>query len=115
IRNPLSLHDALPICLQQTLTEGGYGIAVTLLTAAGMASVLYFGVGDIKAGKLSLGNLLLVMGYLSQLYTPLRTIGKKMATMQSHFVSAERAFALLDAAPDVIERANPRSLTRAMG
>ena len=86
-----------------------------MLTAAGMASVLYFGVGDIKAGKLSLGNLLLVMGYLTQLYTPLRTIGKKMATMQSHFVSAERAFALLDAAPDVIERANPRSLTRAMG
>ena len=108
-------NEGMQARLQQTLTEGGYGIAVTLLTAAGMASVLYFGVGDIKAGKLSLGNLLLVMGYLTQLYTPLRTIGKKMATMQSHFVSAERAFALLDAAPDVIERANPRSLTRAMG
>src|SRR5437867_8232703 len=76
-------NEGMQARLQQTLTEGGYGIAVTLLTAAGMASVLYFGVGDIKAGKLSLGNLLLVMGYLSQLYTPLRTIGKKMATMQS--------------------------------
>ena len=108
-------NEGMQARLQQTLTEGGYGIAVTLITAAGMASVLYLGVADIQAGKLSLGNLLLVMGYLGQMYTPLRTVGKKMATMQSHFVSAERAFALLDAAPDVIERANARSLTRAMG
>jgi ATP-binding cassette subfamily B protein len=108
-------NEGMQARLQQTLTEGGYGIAVTLLTAVGMASVLYLGVADIKAGKLSLGNLLLVMGYLGQLYTPLRTVGKKMATMQSHFVSAERAFAVLDAAPEVTERANARSLTRALG
>jgi len=108
-------NEGMQARIQQTLMEGGYGIAVTLLTAIGMASVLYLGVLDIKAGKLSLGNLLLVMGYLGQLYSPLRTIGKKMATMQSHFVSAERAFALLDAAPDVVERAHARSLSRAIG
>src|SRR5438093_565203 len=108
-------NEGMQARIQQTLIEGGYGMAVTLLTAVGMASVLYLGVLDIKAGKLSLGNLLLVMGYLGQLYSPLRTIGKKMATMQSHFVSAERAFALLDAAPDVVERANARSLSRPIG
>ncbi len=34
-------NEGMQARLQQTLTEGGYGIAVTLLTAAGMASVLY--------------------------------------------------------------------------
>jgi ATP-binding cassette subfamily B protein len=56
-----------------------------------------------------------VMGYLGQLYSPLRTIGKKMATMQSHLVSAERAFALLDEAPELIERPNARALRNTSG
>src|SRR5437016_4888348 len=108
-------NEGMQARIQQTFLEGGYGIAVGLLTALGMASVLYLGVLDIKSGKLTLGDLLLVTGYLGQLYNPLRTVGKKMATMQSNFVSAERAFALLDAAPDVVERANARSLSRPIG
>ncbi len=108
-------NEGMQARIQQTLIEGSYGMAVTLLTALGMASVLYLGVLDIKSGRLTLGNLLLVMGYLGQLYSPLRTVGKKMATMQSHFVSAERAFALLDATPEVVERENARSIARAKG
>jgi ATP-binding cassette subfamily B protein len=101
--------------IHQTFIEGAYGISVALLTAGGMAAVLYIGVLDVRSGKLTLGNLLLVMSYLGQLYSPLRTVGKKMATMQSHLVSAERAFALLDEAPQVEERANARPLKRASG
>jgi ATP-binding cassette subfamily B protein len=101
--------------IHQTFIEGGYGITVALLTAGGMAAVLYIGVLDVKSGKLTLGNLLLVMSYLGQLYSPLRTVGKKMATMQSHLVSAERAFALLDEAPQVEERPTARPLKRASG
>jgi ATP-binding cassette subfamily B protein len=101
--------------LHQALLEGGYGIVLALLTAVGMASVLYIGVHDIKSGQLTLGNLLLVMGYLGQLYGPMRTVGKKMATMQSNLVGAERAFAVLDEAPDVLERPHARSLARTTG
>jgi ATP-binding cassette subfamily B protein len=101
--------------LRQTAFEGGYSIVLALLTAIGMGSVLYIGVHDIKAGTLTLGNLLLVMGYLGQLYSPMRTLGKKMATIQSHVVGAERAFALLDELPDVIERPNARPLARTAG
>jgi ATP-binding cassette subfamily B protein len=55
------------------------------------------------------------MGYLSQLYTPLRTIGRKAGSLQSHLASAERAFSLLDEAPDVAERPNARPLLRPSG
>ncbi|HEY1304744.1 MAG TPA: ABC transporter ATP-binding protein [Vicinamibacterales bacterium] len=101
--------------LQQEYLQGSYSVVLALLTAVGMASVLYIGVLDIKSGRLTLGNLLLVMGYLGQFYAPMRTIGKKMATMQSHFVGAERAFALLDEAPDVVERTNALPLQRTSG
>ena len=101
--------------LRQAYLEGSYGIALALLTALGMASVLYIGVRDIEAGRLTLGDLLLVMGYLGQLYGPMRTVGRKMATLQSHLVGAERAFSLLDEEPDVVERPSARPLARASG
>jgi ATP-binding cassette subfamily B protein len=77
--------------------------------------VLYLGVSDIQAGRLTLGNLLLVMGYLAQLYAPLKTISRKMSGLQSHMAGAERAFALLDEAPDVVERPHAHPISRASG
>ena len=55
------------------------------------------------------------MSYLAQLYAPLKTISKSAATLQSSLASAERAFALLDEAPDVVERPNAGRLLRASG
>jgi ATP-binding cassette subfamily B protein len=55
------------------------------------------------------------MAYLSQLYDPLRTIGKTSSSLQGYLTSAERAFALLDQAPDVEERPDARPLPRALG
>ncbi|TAK96941.1 MAG: ABC transporter ATP-binding protein [Verrucomicrobia bacterium] len=95
--------------------QGSFSILVALVTAAGMATVIYIGVGAIKAGTLTRGDLLLVLGYLTQLYTPLRSISKKVANMQTHLSGAERAFALLDEAPDVIERPHARPLAHATG
>jgi hypothetical protein len=53
--------------------------------------------------------------FIGQLYEPLRTIGKKSGSLQGYFTSAERAFALLDQSPDVIQRPDARSLGRATG
>ena len=101
--------------LRMELIEGGFGILVALITAMGMAAVLYVGVRDIKAKALTIGGLIYAMGLLSQLYAPLKTISKKTASMQTHLVGAERAFALLDEAPDVVEKADARPLPRARG
>ncbi len=108
-------NEGMQARMQQTVLEGGYAMALALLTAAGMGTVLYIGVHDIQAGTLTLGNLLLVMGYLGQLYSPMRTLGKKMSAMQGYLVGAERAFALLDEVPDVVERPNARPLLQTSG
>jgi len=55
------------------------------------------------------------MGYLTKLYDPVKTISRKMATVQGYLASMERCFGLLDEPADVAERAGARSLARARG
>ena len=100
---------------RQALAEGRFGIVVALLTAAGTAAVLYIGIRDIQRGALTAGELLYVMGLLTQIYSPLKTLNRKMASMQANLAGAERAFALLDETADVPERPNARPLLRASG
>ncbi len=95
--------------------EGGFGILVALITALGMAAVLYIGARDIQRSSLTAGELLYLMGLMSQLYSPLKSMSKKMANLQTNMAGAERAFALLDEAPDVAERPDARPLPRARG
>jgi ABC-type multidrug transport system fused ATPase/permease subunit len=91
--------------IRLSFLEGGYDLMVGLTTALGTGAVLWIGVQHVQQGKLTLGGLLLVMSYLAQLYTPLRTIGKKASSLQAHLAGAERAFSVLDRLPDVSEAA----------
>lgn len=95
--------------------SGSFGLLVGVLMASGIAAVLVIGLNGIRSETLTRGDLLLVMGYLTHLYHPLKTIGKKMANLQNHLAGAERAFALLDQEPDVVERPGARALARATG
>jgi ATP-binding cassette, subfamily B, bacterial len=97
------------------LLGGSYSLLVGLTTALGTACVLWIGAYHVRAGTLTLGSLLLVVSYLGQLYAPLKTIGRKATSLQTHWVGLERAFSVLDQLPDVPERPNARPLIRASG
>jgi len=101
--------------IRLTAYEGGFGLQVGVLTAIGTAGVLWLGVQHVRTGVLTLGQLLVVMGYLTQLYDPLKTLSRKAATFQSKLTSAERVFSLIDNPPDVREKPRARSLARARG
>jgi len=101
--------------IRLALLEGRYGMLVGLTSALGTAAVLLIGVEHVRAGALTLGQLLMVLSYLTQLYEPLKTMSKKSASLQSYLASLERAFALLDERPEVPERPHPRPITRAAG
>ena len=94
---------------------GSFDLFVGLTIAVGTAVTLVIGVWHVQAGTLTVGSLLVMMAYLAQIYEPLKTISRKVGDVQSGLASAERAFALLDEVPEVSERANPRSLDRALG
>jgi ATP-binding cassette subfamily B protein len=101
--------------LRLALIEGGFDLLVGLTVAAGTAAALFIGVRHVQTGTLTLGNLLLVMSYLAQLYAPLQTMSRKVAELQGALAGAERVFALLDEVPDVPEAAHPRPCPRATG
>ena len=88
---------------------------IALVLAAGTASALYLGVRHVQSGKLTVGDLTLVMAYLAQLYHPLEALSTKLTELQRSFASAERAFALLDHTVDVADRPGAPSRPRAAG
>ena len=92
-----------------------FGGLIDLTTALGTAAVLVIGVRGVQSGRITLGELLLVMAYLTQLYGPLKTMSRTIGTLQSSLASAERTFELLDESPDVPERPHARPLERAAG
>ncbi len=96
-------------------TGAAFGTVISVATAVGTAAVLFVGVRHVQAGVLSLGDLLLLMGYISQIYSPLKTLSNKGTSLQAHLASAERAFSLLDEVPDVHERPGARPIDRARG
>jgi ATP-binding cassette subfamily B protein len=108
-------YETLRARVRLSFQEGGLGLMVGLVIAAGEAAVIFIGVRNVRAGTLTLGDLLLVMGYLSQLYRPLQSISKKVGDLQGSLASAERTFALLDQTPEVIEKPNAMPLSRARG
>jgi ATP-binding cassette, subfamily B, bacterial len=107
--------ESLQANVRVSRTEGLLTVAVGLTIGIGTAVVLYIGVGRVEAGSLTLGELLLVMTYLTQLYEPLRTIAKKIGDLQESAASAERVFAVLDRAPEPADRPGARRVQRAVG
>ena len=95
--------------------EGIFGLRINLTTAIGTAAVLFIGILNVRAGVLSLGELLMVLTYIANLYSPLKTISKTVGTLQSSFAGLERAFELLDQVTEVEERPHAHSIDRAAG
>ncbi len=101
--------------IRLTLLGRQLSLSIGLVMAAGQAAILFLGIGHVRAGVLTLGELLMVMSYVRRLYDPLRTGTQKSANLQSALASAERVFVLLDEEPDVVDRIDARPLTRAEG
>jgi ATP-binding cassette subfamily B protein len=95
--------------------EGQMGVVVGVLATLGTAAVLFLGMRHVQAGTLTLGGLLLVMGYIAQLYEPLKTLSKRTVGLQSKLAAAERVFHILDETPDVNEKPGALPLPRARG
>ncbi len=93
----------------------GFNLIIGSVIAIGSATILVLGVHHVIHQTLSIGQLLLIMAYLTELFTPLQEISKTIADLQSSFSSAQRVFSLLDEAPSVVEKAHAEALAVAEG
>jgi ATP-binding cassette, subfamily B, bacterial len=107
--------DTLNARLRYEAAEGGFAFVIGMSLAAGTAIVLLIGVRQVKSGAITLGEFLLVMSYLLQLYEPLKSISEIIGRLQLHLASAERIFGFLDERPEVPESPQPRRLGTAEG
>lgn len=98
-----------------TIAEGAYGLLVNTATAIGTALVFVIGINAVLSGTMKLGEFLIVVAYVAQLYAPMKTISKTLGTLQSSFAGAERVFELIDEPHEVPESARARRLGRALG
>ena len=95
--------------------QATFSTLIGLVIAAGTAAALYIGVVHVKAGRLTVGSLLVVMAYIVQMYQPLQALSTKTSDLQNWLVSLERTFALLDQPPEIAESPFAVPLLHAQG
>jgi len=98
-----------------TRLRGLYGPLVQLIELAGVLLILGLGTWELSRGWLSLGGLLAFLALLSQLYRPIRSLGRLGNNVAAAAAGAERVVELLDQRPSIEERPSARPLVRARG
>jgi ATP-binding cassette subfamily B protein len=73
-----------------------YFPAVELLTALGVALILWYGGGQVIKGAVSVGALVAFLQYSQRFYQPLADLSEKYNILQGAMASSERIFELLD-------------------
>ena len=77
--------------------------SLDFLSALGMASIIWYGGGQIVRGTMTLGGLVAFLQYSKRFYRPLMDLSEKYNILQTAMASSERIFQLLDTAPSVTE------------
>jgi ATP-binding cassette, subfamily B, bacterial len=92
-----SLQATLRLYSWQTLYSG----AVNLVIAAGTAIVVFAGAKAVISGTLSIGQLIIFISYLAQLYAPINQITQSWGLIAGARVGARKIFEILDTEPDL--------------
>ena len=95
--------------------QASYERWVDIITAVGMALVLFFGVQQVLAGSLSAGSLLVFISYLRSAYKPLRQISRLSANIAKATVSGERVLEILEMEPGTVDKPDGRSANHILG
>jgi ABC-type multidrug transport system fused ATPase/permease subunit len=98
-----------------TVRQTAFSLVVNTLTAAGTALVLVVGSLAVLRADLTVGELLVFMGYLAAVYSPLEQLSGTIASLQEQFVGLRSALGLLDVQPEVEDPEDGAELERAAG
>ncbi|HEY6228989.1 MAG TPA: ABC transporter ATP-binding protein [Verrucomicrobiae bacterium] len=82
-----------------------YWLIIAVIFGFGTAALVWLGAREVSAGRLTLGEMLIFLAYLAQLYEPLNQLSHVGTTVSDASASAGRVLELLDTAPEVKEKA----------
>ena len=101
----------IKITVRQTL----FSMAVNLTTALGTVMVLGFGAYRALQGRLTIGQLLVVMAYVAGVYKPLQAISTTVGSLQDQIINLRMAFGVLNTEPEIKEAPNAIAIQHAKG
>lgn len=85
---------------------------IEFINTAATGLILWYGGGQIIAGRLSFGAFLAFWHLVRKFFEPIQDLAEKYNILQSAMASAERLFLLLDTAPNIAPPARPASPPR---
>jgi ABC-type multidrug transport system fused ATPase/permease subunit len=101
---------------QQKMAQQGlevfYWCSISVILAACTLGVTWVGAHQVLAANLTLGELLVFLAYVAQLFDPLHQLSQVGATLSSASASTRRVFEILDTPEEVKDRPGARPLRR---
>jgi ATP-binding cassette, subfamily B, bacterial len=101
---------------QQKMAQQGlevfYWCSISVILAACTLGVTWVGAHQVLAANLTLGQLLVFLAYVAQLFEPLHQLSQVGATLSSASASTRRVFEILDTPEEVKDRPQARPVRR---
>jgi ATP-binding cassette, subfamily B, bacterial len=106
-----AIGERIKLTVRQTM----FSLVVNMITAIGTALVLGYGAYQAMQGKLTVGELLVVLTYIAAVYGPLEAISITIGSLQNHFVALRIAFNLMDTEPEIRDAPGAIAVPRVRG
>lgn len=107
--------DYFQSSMQEVLVMSFFRPLVEIISAVGLALIVYYGGGRTIQGALSLGVLVAFITYLRMFFRPVQELTESYTVLQSAMASSERIFQLLEEPVRIADPRQPRFPERVSG
>jgi ABC-type multidrug transport system fused ATPase/permease subunit len=98
-----------------TVSQSLYTLGVQTASALGISLVMGLGAWHVIEGKLSIGELVVLITYITSVYQPLEQISSTVGTIHEQLVQFDSSLKLLDTEPAVLDRPGASALAQVRG
>jgi ATP-binding cassette, subfamily B, bacterial len=98
-----------------TVSQSLYTLGVQTASAFGISIVMGLGAWHVIQGKISIGELIVLITYITSVYQPLEQISTTVGTIHEQLVQFHSSLGLLDTKPIVTEKPDAVGIERARG
>jgi ATP-binding cassette subfamily B protein len=98
-----------------TVSQSLYTLGVQTATAAGTSLIMGVGAWHVIQGKISVGELIVMLTYIASVYQPLEQISTTVGMIHEELVQLDASLRLLDTDPEVVEKEGAVALESSRG
>ncbi len=98
-----------------TVWQTMFSLAVKLITGVGIALIVGVGAHEVRAGRITIGDMVMVIAYIGMVYKPLEAISFTLGSLQNNKINLQMASELLDLQPEIQDKRGAVDMPRAHG